>query len=126
MADPIDNIRRIGPGQTTPKVTAPSRPENRPPHDPQDDFIFEDKIDIAPADHLRNAAEQIDLSLEMVEALITGQLPPEAIEALSAFAPLGDLREAATHCQRIRQKGLDFIAWPNTRTLAEALYQAQR
>jgi hypothetical protein len=87
----------------------------------EEEFVFEDKIDIAPGRHLQNVSDHLDLSLAMIRALVNDELPQEAVDALAGFAPLGDLSDALEHCDRVEQTGVDYIEWPNTLTLAQAL-----
>lgn len=121
MEDSVDRIRRIDPQRPAERVTAPARINPVRRDHEEDGFTFEDQIDIAPVEHLQNAPEEIDLSLDMIRALIAGELPPEAIEALSGFAPIGDLKDGPANCDRVQQKGQDFISWPSAKSLTQAL-----
>lgn len=121
MEDAVDRIKRMMPQRPAERVAAPSRVTRTRRDHEEEGFTYEDQVDIAPAEHLQNAPDEIDLSLEMIRAVIRNELPPEAIEALSGFAPIGDLSDAYETCDRVEQKGQDFISWPNTKSLAQAL-----
>lgn len=91
---------------------------------PHDDSDYEDLVDVAPQQHLEQGPEEITLSLQMVLALIEGDLPEEAVKALSAFAPLGEKDDIAAGYDRMVSKGHENIDWPNTMSLAQALATA--
>ncbi len=119
MSDSIDLAQRIPPaGRRSERVEGVVAVH---PRKQDDDAPPEDHVDIAPGRHLQSVSDHLDLSLAMIRALVQEELPPEAIEALESFAPLGDLQDALEHCTRVEQKGQDFIEWPNTLTLGQAL-----
>jgi hypothetical protein len=120
MTDPIDSVRHSNATANTDRVTAAKR-VGTVKRDHEGDFVFEDRIDVAPEEHLSNAPDIIDLSLEMIRALIANELPEEAVTALESFASLGDLVDGAENCDRVQSKGLDFISWEKTQTLSQAL-----
>lgn len=126
MEDSIDRIRRLQPQRQTERISAPAPVQRaRREHEEEDDFSYEDQVDIAPAEHLQQGPEVIDLSLEMIRALINRELPDEAIEALQSFAPLGDISEVHLDlCLRVEQKGQDFVAWNSQQSLVQALMVA--
>ena len=121
MEDSIDSVKRILPQRSAERVAAPARISPVRRDHEEEGFTFEDQIDIAPITHLQNAPDEIDLSLEMIRALIAGELPPEAVEALSGFAPIGDLKDGIENCDRVQQKGQDFITWPSAKSLTQSL-----
>jgi hypothetical protein len=122
MDEPIDSVKRsnaITSGPARIGAAKPAAPVKRE-HE-GGDFVFEDKLDISPEAHLASGPDQIDLSLEMIRALIAGELPEEAITALESFAPIGDLGGASELCDRVQSKPADFITWEKTQSLAQAL-----
>lgn len=121
MDDSIDRIRRVMPQRAAERVAGIAAAGPRKRESEGEGFSYEDRVDIAPAQHLQNAPDVIDLSLEMIRALIAGELPVEAIEALEAFAPIGTLDDARDNCLRVEQKGQDFIPWHSSRSLTQAL-----
>lgn len=121
MEDAIDSVKRLGLTRPTGKVTAVNRTRPATRDHEEAEFDYEDKVDINPAEHLHNAPQHIDLSLAMIRALLAGELPLEAIEALESFAPIGDLANGTYNCDRVEEKGLDFVAWPVGETLTYAL-----
>ena len=121
MEDSVDRIRRILPQRQAERVAAPARINPARRDHEEEGFTFEDQIDVAPVEHLQNAPDEIDLSLEMIRALIAGELPAEAVTALSGFAPIGDLRNGRENCDRVQQKGHDFVTWPSAKSLTQAL-----
>ena len=121
MTDPIDSVRRSNKAIETERITPLKRIGQIKRDEKDGQFVFEDKIDVAPQTHLANAPEIIDLSLEMIRALLNEELPPEAVTALQSFAPIGDLNDALENCDRVQAKGLDFISWEKTQTLTQAL-----
>lgn len=126
MSDFITRSPSVPPvGRGSERVSAANpATQVRKQREEEGDFSFEDKVDIAPAEHMREAPEEIDLSLGMVRALLSGEMPPEVVQALSNFAPLGDLKYAEENCQRIEHKGGNSVAWPNTISLTQALETA--
>ena len=123
MSDPIDQITGTGP-RSTERITATARANMRLKKDEDSGFSYEDQVDIHPSWRLQNTASELDLSLAMIRALIAEELPSEAIEALMSYAPLGDLSDAAMWCDRVEQKGMETIVWPNNMSLDQALERA--
>ena len=126
MTDPIDSVRRSNAPASTERVSPVKRPARITREHEEMDFVFEDKIEVSPETHLQNAPDMIDLSLEMIRALVNNELPDEAVKALESFAPLGDLDGAIENCNRVQAKGADFISWEKSQTLTEALALAAR
>jgi hypothetical protein len=125
MDEPIDSIRRsnaVTSGPARIGATKPAAPLKR--ESAGNDFQFEDKLDISPEVHLASGPDQIDISLEMIHALIAQELPDEAITALASFAPIGDLANAHRDYDRLEAKKTDFITWIKTQTLAQAISEA--
>lgn len=123
MSDTIDNIPATGP-RSTERISASNRTGLRLKKEDDPDLSYEDQVDIHPAWRIQNSPSELDLSLAMIRALIAEELPPEAIEALMSYAPLGDLSDAAAWCDRVEQKGMDIIRWPSGLNLAQALENA--
>lgn len=91
-----------------------------------DEGAYDDQVDIAPQRHMAQSAEQITLSLQMVGALLAGELPAEAVAALEAFAPLGKVAAMDAPYQALLASGHEQIDWPPNTTLEQALYRAAR
>ena len=122
MTDPIDAAKNAPMIRSTERITAvPKTPVIHKKSEEDNDELFRDKLDVSPEAHLQNAPDQIDLSLEMIRALIAGELPDEAVTALESFAPIGDLNNAMPLCDRVQSKGMDFITWEKSKTLTQAL-----
>jgi hypothetical protein len=122
MTDPIDSIKSTNSARFTERVmSVASSPALRHNHSDNSEELFHDRLDVAPEEHLSTAPDQIDISLEMISALANGELPQEAITALESFAPIGELITPIAHCERVKEKGQDFITWEKTQTLAQAL-----
>lgn len=123
MSDPIDQIPATGP-RATERISGSNRPGLRLKKDDDSHSSYEDQVDIHPAWRMQNSPSELDLSIAMIRALIAEELPPEAIEALMSYAPLGDLTDAGFWCDRVEQKGMDIIRWPSGLSLAQALERA--
>lgn len=123
MSDSIDRVPAPT-NRSTERVTAPSPAGLRLKREDEAAFSYEDQVDIHPAWRLQHGSSELDLSLAMIRALIAEELPPEAIEALMAYAPLGDLSNAEFWCDRVEQKGEETVLWFSTMTLAQALERA--
>lgn len=124
MTDPIDSVRRSIAPSSAERITPVKRPSRVTREHEESDFVFEDKMEVSPEAHLQNAPDIIDLSLEMIRALVNDELPEEAVKALESFAPLGDLQDAIENCDRVQAKGADFISWEKSQTLTQALAYA--
>ena len=126
MSDSIGRTIPVSSGRATEKVSAVDSAVHIKRERPRDDSDYEDQVDIAPRRHMAQKSEQITLSLQMVEALVAGELPEEAVKALQAFAPLGDIAAMGEPCRALIKAGKDQIDWPPDMTLEKALYRAVR
>lgn len=122
MADFIKHVPNIAVSQPAERVLAVAAAHRqRRDRDDEGGFLYEDRVDIDPSAHIEAMPEEIDLSLMLIRALVNGELPPEAVSALAQFAPLGDLSSGAEWCDAIEQRGLEFITWSASKTLAQVL-----
>lgn len=124
MSDAIDRVPGTNSSRAAERVAATTPTGLRLKREDETAFSYEDQVDIHPAWRLQHGADELDLSLAMIRALIAQELPPEAIEALISYAPLGDLSGAGVLCDRVEQKGQDTVLWLNTMSLAQALERA--
>lgn len=125
MNDSISQTGRISPSRPTERVAkAAAAPPSRNKRDDEAEFSFEDKIDVHVPEQPSNALEELDLSITMIRALLHRELPEETAQALMDFAPLGNLSNGFALCDRTESRGIEFVTWKNTETLAHALERA--
>lgn len=86
----------------------------------------QDHVDINPDQRkaVEEKKEDISLSVSTIRIIARGNLDPDIEAALTAFAPLGDLRDADHYCDVLEKRGVEFISWPPHLSLAQALETA--
>ncbi len=86
-----------------------------------------DRIEIDPDRVTQTSDKKEDISLSVstiriiASGVATGNLDPNIEAALTAFAPLGDLRDAERLCDMLDKRNVEFITWPPDLSLAQAL-----
>lgn len=88
----------------------------------------EDRVDVDPDQNKPTEEEQkkedISLSVSTIRIVALGNLDPGIEAALTAFAPLGELRDADRLCDILDKRGVEFISWPPSLSLRQALEAA--